>query len=336
MKIVKNFTTKNPCYKNNVNKIDSRYTNFQKNGPKGLMLHSIGVGQSKASVIVNNFNSSSAGAAVHAVLQEDGTVIQCMPWNYRVWHCGGSGNDKYLGVEMTEPNCIRYTGGATFKCSDLVKARAQVAGTYKTAVELFAYLCKMYNLNPLKDGVIISHAEGCKRGVASNHGDPEHLWKQLKLGYTMDGFRKDVKAAMSGVSVDKAPTQTNPNTAQTDSSSAMYRVRKSWADTESQIGAYSNLANAKEACDKAGKSYYVFDSKGKAVYPAATTSNVKDSYIVKIDTDVLNVRKGPGTGYGIATTIKYGGVYTIIEESGNWGKLKSNAGWICLDYVKKV
>lgn len=55
---------------------------------------------------------------------------------------------------------------------------------------------KEYDLNPLADGVIISHAEGHKRGIASNHGDPEHLWRQLGMGYTMDGFRKDVKIAM--------------------------------------------------------------------------------------------------------------------------------------------
>jgi hypothetical protein len=72
-----------------------------------------------------------------------------------------------------------------------------VERTYKSAVELFAYLCKEYALNPLADGVILSHSEGYKRGLASNHGDPEHLWKGLNLPYTMDGFRADVKAAMS-------------------------------------------------------------------------------------------------------------------------------------------
>jgi len=43
---------------------------------------------------------------------------------------------------------------------------------------------------------VISHAEGHRRGIASNHGDPEHLWNGLGMGYTMDGFRKDVAAAM--------------------------------------------------------------------------------------------------------------------------------------------
>lgn len=57
-------------------------------------------------------------------------------------------------------------------------------------------LCQKYGLNPLADGVIISHAEGCRRGIASNHGDPEHLWSQLGTGYTMNAFRQEVAAAM--------------------------------------------------------------------------------------------------------------------------------------------
>ena len=59
------------------------------------------------------------------------------------------------------------------------------------------------------------------------------------------------------------------------------------------------------------------------------------SYIVIIDTDVLNVRKGPGTGYAIAATVKSGQAYTIVEESNGWGKLKSGVGWICLEYTRK-
>ena len=59
----------------------------------------------------------------------------------------------------------------------------------------------------------------------------------------------------------------------------LYRVRKSWADAASQVGAYSDLANAKAACDKAGSAYYVFNESGKAVYPvkAATTTTTTTS-----------------------------------------------------------
>jgi hypothetical protein len=49
----------------------------------------------------------------------------------------------------------------------------------------------------------------------------------------------------------------------------LYRVRKSWTDKRTQIGAYSGLQNAKLACDNAGPGYYVFDSDGNAVYAYA-------------------------------------------------------------------
>ena len=58
-------------------------------------------------------------------------------------------------------------------------------------------------------------------------------------------------------------------------------------------------------------------------------------YIVIIDTDVLNVRTGAGISYPIATTVKKGQAFTIVEVKNGWGKLKSGAGWISLEYTKK-
>lgn len=191
LKITKNYLTKNTCY------TSPRYRDV-----RGLMLHSIGCPQPRASVLMNNYNSpSTGGVCVHGFIDgNDGTAYQTLPWTYRAGHCGsgvnGSANNTHIAIEMCEPASITYTGGASFKCSDLASARATVKRTYKAAVELFAYLCKLYNLDPLKDGVVISHAEGHRRGIASNHGDPEHLWNGLGMGYTMDGFRKDVAAAM--------------------------------------------------------------------------------------------------------------------------------------------
>lgn len=193
MKLVESILTKNPCY-----------TAGKKITVKGLMLHSVGCPQPKASVFINSWNSASYTAAcVHGFIDgNDGTVYQTLPWNHRGWHCGsgskGSGNDTHVGVEMCEPACIKYTSGSNFTCSDTATAKAVAKRTYEAAVELFAMLCEKYNLDPTADGVIISHKEGHSRGIASNHDDPEHLWNGLGMGYTMDGFRKAVKAAMAG------------------------------------------------------------------------------------------------------------------------------------------
>ena len=78
------------------------------------------------------------------------------------------------------------------------RAQADCRRAYEAAVELFAELCRKYSLDPMKSGVIVSHKEGHARGIASNHGDPEHYWKGCGMPYTMDGFRKAVKQKLTG------------------------------------------------------------------------------------------------------------------------------------------
>ena len=163
--------------------------------PQGIMLHSVGCAQPSAAVFARSFNQFQPGGAsvcVHPVAQADGAVYQLMPWEMRGWHCGGSANSTHIGVEMTEPSA-----GMTRD-----EAAEQIAGTYHTAVELFAALCKQYGLDPAQDGVIIGHAEGHRRGVASNHADPELLWRTYDMGYTMNGFRADVAAKMAAGNID--------------------------------------------------------------------------------------------------------------------------------------
>ena len=60
------------------------------------------------------------------------------------------------------------------------------------------------------------------------------------------------------------------------------------------------------------------------------------TYKVRITANTLNVRAGAGTSYKVTTTVKKGGIYTIVEEKDGWGKLKSGAGWISLKYTEKV
>lgn len=64
-------------------------------------------------------------------------------------------------------------------------------------------------------------------------------------------------------------------------------------------------------------------------------------YRIKVTADVLNIRKGPGSDTAKVGKITDRGVYTIVAEkngrgASKWGKLKSGAGWISLDYAKKI
>lgn len=124
-----------------------------------------------------------------------------------------------------------------------------------------------------------------------------------------------------------------------DTAVQWYRVRKSWADSKSQIGAFKVLANAKECADK-NSGYSVFDVNGVNIYTPKTTSAVP--FLVKVSISNLNIRKGPGTDYARTGRYTGKGVFTIVEvKSGKgsdkgWGRLKSGAGWIALDYASKL
>ena len=191
MGIVTQYFTRNPCYKAG-----------REIQVKGLMLHSIGCPQPNPRVFANSWDKESFDSAcVHGFIGENETIIAlpCMEQPgkaMRGWHGGGKSNNTHLGFEMCEPGCIKYTGGATFTCSDRAAAVAYVEKVTANAAELFAQLCVFHNLDPRVD--IVSHAEGHALGIASNHGDPDHLWAQLGMDYSMDTFRADVAARMKG------------------------------------------------------------------------------------------------------------------------------------------
>lgn len=124
--------------------------------------------------------------------------------------------------------------------------------------------------------------------------------------------------------------------------SSWYRVRKSWEDEGSQLGAFGVLQNAKNLADQhAG--YNVYDSNGELIYNGKQTGIIGSDtpFTVKVDANTAYIRKGPGTNYGKIRMIE-AGIFTIVEvESGKgsnagWGKLKSGAGWISLDKCTRI
>lgn len=174
------YMTRNDCY------IANKQIKVTK-----LMLHSTATKGVMASQWFSRWNKSyikgeiNRQVCVHGFV-DDKEVWQYLPWNHRAWHAGGSANNFAIGIEM---------------CEDLLHTKEFADKTIKNAAELFAFLCKEFNLDPMKD--IISHKEGYKLGVASNHGDPEH-WIG-KFGYTMDTFRKMVYDIMNPVTEVEKP-----------------------------------------------------------------------------------------------------------------------------------
>lgn len=319
MNLVQSILTKNPCY-----------TAGRKIAVKGLMLHSVGCPQPNASVFIKNWNTPShTTSCVHGFIDANtGTVYQTLPWNHRGWHGGGASNNTHIGVEMCEPDCITYTGGAKFTCTDVARAKSMVNRTYNSAVELFAYLCKMYNLNPLADGVIISHYEGAKRGIACNHGDPEHLWNGLGTGHTMNKFRRDVKACMNGVAVTQEPKEEPKITALKGILEVIHSDGvniRTYPDTSSNVVAVGKKSNTFGVIGiTSDKKWYklannLYMSADKSLVKFTDTSTTKT--VVETKTTTINATVQANTGDSF-TRLKIervdGGVFAIRDSANNF------------------
>lgn len=139
----------------------------------------------------NDWNHIERSAGLNAWIGKlaDGSVatVQTMPWDYEPWGCGkganGSCNRGWIQFEI---------------CEDRLESKDYFDKVYKEAVELTAYLCNMFKLDPYGTvsfggqtvPVILSHADSAKLGVGSNHGDVQHWFN--RFGKTMDDVRKDV------------------------------------------------------------------------------------------------------------------------------------------------
>lgn len=292
MKLHKLIFTENACYKAG-----------RKITVKGIMVHSTGannpnlrryvgpddglLGQNQYNNHWNTYHPGGREVCVHGFIGKlkDGSIAtyQTLPWDHRGWHAGGSANNTHIGFEI---------------CEDGLADATYFAKVYQEAVELCAYLCKEYGLTE-KD--IICHSEGYKRGVASNHGDVMHWFP--KHGKSMDTFRAAVKSLLAeDTKAEEKPAEetTTEETYPAKLTTGYYRVRKSWKDSKSQVGAYRVLANAKASADK-NPGTYVFTDDGKAIYPtetpAATTYRVHT--VVKGDTlwDIAKKYLGNGSRY---------------------------------------
>lgn len=101
-------------------------------------------------------------------------------------------------------------------------------------------------------------------------------------------------------------------------------------------------AICKGLCSYFGVKYVASSGSSTSSSGSSGTSSSFKNYIVRITpSDGVNIRKGAGTDYAIVGAIAQGGAYTIVEEktgkgATKWGKLKSGAGWIALDYTEKI
>ena len=204
------------------------------------------VGQLSAESICRCFTSPSRQASCNYGIGTDGRVSLCVEEKNRSWCSSSNANDQRA---------------VTIECaSDKTEPYAMNSRVYDSLVKLCTDICrrngkkkllwlgdrnKTLNYAPKSDEMVLT----VHRWFANKScpGD----WLYARLG---DLAARVTAALGTGISADKAASQ-------------LYRVRKTWADSKSQKGAFSILANAKK-CASSNKGYSVFDGNGKKVYPA--------------------------------------------------------------------
>lgn len=231
MNLFKCLMTQSTCYKDTT-----------KGTPVGILWHDTGAGnptlkryvqpddnaQDRAALLAkigknqysNDWNHISLQAGVNAFIGKlaDGSIAtaQVLPWNYRPWGCGSGPKGSCNGSPYANngPHWIQFE-----ICDDGYNSKSYFDKVYKEAVELTAYLCMKYGIDPhgtvqYKDPkkqipvtipTILCHQDSYQLGVGGNHGDVLIWFK--KYGKTMNDVRNDVAAE---IAAQTAPAQEDP------------------------------------------------------------------------------------------------------------------------------
>ena len=277
------------------------------------------VGQCSVETLGSIFLPTSRQASCNYGIGVDGRVGMYVEEKNRSWCSSSSSNDQRAvtiecASDTTEPYAFKdvvYQKLITL-CVDICKRNG------KKKLLWFGDKDKTLSYEPKSDEMVLTvHRWFANKSCPGN-------WMYARMG----DLAEKVTAQLGG-SAD-TPTVTTQ----------LYRVRKTWSDSKSQKGAYKILSNAKKCAD-ANPGYSVFDASGKVVYaPVASAADVP--FLVKVSISDLNIRKGPGTDYAKTGKFTGKGVFTIVEvksgkgSTAGWGRLKSGAGWISLDYAAKI
>lgn len=334
-----------------------------KNSPRNhkidtVTIHCV-VGQWTAKQICDFFDDPNIEASCNYGVGYDGSIGLCVDEADRSWCSSSSSNDnRAITIEVASETTHPYE----------VTDKA-----LKALINLLADICKRNGIKKLLwkgDKSLIGQVDKqnmtVHRWFAEKSCPGDYLYS--KHSYIANEVNKklDVKVETTTKPAAKPATKTETNTSALKAGTKfslkeaeLYVSSEAKSDSGTVSGTYYawddeiinkriRITNSKENVGKAGQVTgwidYV-DAKTTTTKPAAKPEAKPASfkaYKAKVTVDALNVRKGPGTNYGVALTIRDRGVYTIVAESKgtgsdkDWGKLKSGAGWIALDYVKRI
>lgn len=276
--------------------------------PKYITIHNTSnsaPAQNEISYMKNNNNATS-----YHVCVDEKYVIQAIPFNRNAFHAGdganGTGNRYSIGIEIA-----RSTGDI-----NLFKQAEQ------NCAEYVAQLLKNY-------GWGIDRVKRHKDWSGKNcpHKTMEIGWTRFlnMIQKELDKLNGKTTTTSSFNVGDKVKVKSTATT-YADSTKNIPQWVKNGTYTVSKISGSKVLL-------KEITSWVNVNDVSKV---SATSTTTTTSYLVRVTVDSLNVRKSPTTSSAIVTTVKKGGVYTIVEVSNGFGRLKSNIGWISLDCTERV
>ena len=229
---------------------------------------------------------------------------QNLPLTLSGWHAAdgsGNGNRKTIAIE-----CIMSSAyNATDKKSEDNCARLAAALLKQYGLGISHLYTHTHWLN-VRDG---------KSGTVDQLNTMYNRYKMCPL-YILphwSAFKAKVQSYLNG----------STSTTSTSTTSQIYRIRKTWADAKSQIGAYSSLENAKKACNSG---YSVFDSSGKAVYTPQISFakgqrvTLQNAPLFSSDSAKTFSKKISGTYYIYDGKVCANGRYRITNTAANCGK----------------
>lgn len=287
------------------------------------------VGQCSVETLGNIFLPTSRQASCNYGIGVDGRVGMYVEEKNRSWCSSSSANDQRA---------------VTIECaSDTAEPYAFKDVVYQKLITLCADICKRNGKKKLlwlgdKDKTLSYEPKSDEMVLTvhrwfANKSCPGS-WMYARMG----DLAAKVTAQLGGGASEDTETEYPEKLTE-----GYYRVRKAWSDSKSQKGAYKILSNAKKCAD-ANPGYSVFDNNGVNIYTPNTSTQVAPDvpFTVKVSISDLNIRKGPGTDYAKTGKFTGKGVFTIVEvksgkgSTAGWGRLKSGAGWISLDYAVKT
>ena len=311
------------------------YTKLSPNH-SGLRTHSIDritphcvVGQCSVETLGSIFLPTSRQASCNYGIGADGRVGMYVEEKNRSWCSSSNANDQRAvtiecASDTTEPYAFKdvvYQKLITL-CVDICKRNG------KSKLLWLGDKDKTLNYAPKSDEMVLTvHRWFANKSCPGS-------WMYARMGDLAAKVTAQLGGGTSGDTETEYPEKLTEG---------YYRVRKAWSDSKSQKGAYKILSNAKKCAD-ANPGYSVFDNNGVNIYtPNTSTQTAPDApFTVKVSISDLNIRKGPGTDYAKTGKFTGKGVFTILEvksgkgSTAGWGRLKSGAGWISLDYVERI